>query len=102
MELTKLSPNCSTGVSGCKAYVRVLTIENLNKWVITKFSNDYNQKLVAPAKRVRMCGNRQMPAKDLTEAFSRENLRTARVPSIFGGAARGFDDRDCWNYLKLC
>lgn len=66
--------------------MRVLTMENLNKLVITKFSNNHNQKLVAPAKRVCMCGNRHMPDKYLTKAFSRENLWIARVPSIFGSA----------------
>ncbi|XP_026399957.1 protein FAR1-RELATED SEQUENCE 5-like [Papaver somniferum] len=38
-------------------------------------------------------------AKDLTEAFNRDNLRIAKVPSVFGGSTIGFDKRDCYNHL---
>ncbi|KAK0601847.1 hypothetical protein LWI29_028031 [Acer saccharum] len=82
--------------------MRVLCNEELKKWVVTRFSNDHNHNFVTPSKRIRMRGNRHMPdtAKALTETFNRENIPVGKVPSIFGGASLGFNNKDCWNHLQ--
>ncbi|XP_050365733.1 protein FAR1-RELATED SEQUENCE 5-like [Argentina anserina] len=95
--------SCSTVKCGCKANMRILHDKWTRKWKVSVFSDIHNHKVVSPARRMMMKSNKHMPdaAKDLTEAFQRENLRISKVPSMFGGAhSTGFDNRDCYNHLR--
>ncbi|XP_024164366.1 protein FAR1-RELATED SEQUENCE 5-like [Rosa chinensis] len=95
--------SCSTVKCGCEASMRVLHDKWTNKWKVSIFSDIHNHKIVTPARRMMMKSNRHMPnaAKDLTEAFQKENLQISKVPSMFGGAQNvGFDNRDCYNHLR--
>ena len=73
-----------------------------NKWKVMIFKDSHNHKVVTPARRIKMKSNKHMPkaAKNLTEAFHRENLHIAKVCSIFGGSQMGFNNRDCYNHLR--
>ncbi|OVA13699.1 FAR1 DNA binding domain [Macleaya cordata] len=98
----EIGRSCNTIKCGCKAKMRILLNEELNKWTVTIFSDDHNHKFVTPSKRIRLRSNRHMldAAKDLTEAFNGENLQIGKVPAIFGGTNIGFDKRDCYNHLR--
>ncbi|KAL6142396.1 hypothetical protein ACLB2K_060678 [Fragaria x ananassa] len=95
--------SCSTVKCGCEANMRVLHDKWTSRWKVSVFSDIHNHKIVSPTRRMMMKSNKHMPdaAKDLTEAFQRQNLRISKVPSMFGDARNiGFDNRDCYNYLR--
>lgn len=95
--------SCSTVKCGCEANMRIVHDKWTNKWEVSVFSDIHNHKMVTPAQKMIMKSNRHMPnvAKDLTEAFHKENLQISKVPSIFGGADNiGFGNRDCYNHLR--
>ncbi|XP_052291650.1 protein FAR1-RELATED SEQUENCE 5-like [Citrus sinensis] len=98
----KRSRNCSTVKCGCEASMRVMYDKWSNKWKITVFRDSHNHKVVTPARRIKMKSNKHMPkaAKNLTEAFHKENLPIAKVRSILGGSQMGFNNRDCYNHLR--
>ncbi|XP_026399029.1 protein FAR1-RELATED SEQUENCE 11-like [Papaver somniferum] len=89
--IDKKGRSCNTIKCECKAKIRFIFDEERSKWIVTIFSDEHNHKFVSPSKRKRMRINRCMPddAKDLTEAFNRENIQISKVPSIFGGADIG-------------
>nr|XP_011457413.1 PREDICTED: protein FAR1-RELATED SEQUENCE 11-like [Fragaria vesca subsp. vesca] len=72
----KKRKSCSTVKYGCEASMRVLYDKWTNKWKVSVFSDIHNHKIVTSARRMRMKSNRRMPdaAKNLTEAFQKENL----------------------------
>ncbi|XP_026443836.1 protein FAR1-RELATED SEQUENCE 5-like [Papaver somniferum] len=76
---------------------------NLGKWRVTNFLDVHNHKFVSPLKRIQLRPNRDMPdaTKNLTEVFNRENIRIAKVPSVFGGSIISFDKRNCYNHLRM-
>ncbi|KAH7847433.1 hypothetical protein Vadar_025967 [Vaccinium darrowii] len=94
--------SCSTIRCECKAQLRIKHDKWSSKWQVTVFNDAHNHPLVTPSKRMKMKSNRYMPkaVKDLTEAFHRENMEIAKVPSIFGGEHMGFGSRDCYNHLR--
>ncbi|KAH7863937.1 hypothetical protein Vadar_023830 [Vaccinium darrowii] len=98
----KRKRSCSTARCGCNAHLRIKLDKWSLKWKVTVFDDAHNHLLVTPSKRMKMKSNQHMPkaVKDLTEAFHRENLKFAKVASIFGGEYMGFDNRDCYNHLR--